>query len=641
MLRKKCFWGLLIVATAAAGEMKADVVDNDVEIADTIPMREVVVTGTRQKTDIRQLPVSVTVMGREQLTKEFQPSVLPTIMQQVPGLVVTGRGMMGYGVSDGSAGSLGLRGLGGNRNSGAQMLVLIDGHPQYQGVFGHGIADSYLTSMAERVEVLRGPASVLYGSNAMGGVINIVTRGSEERRDTVLTDVTLGAGSWGTVQAEASNQVRKGKFNSTASAHFNRSDNHRPNMGFTQYGGYLRLGYDFSQNWKIYADASVTHWNSSDPGEVSAPVLEREQWITRGTANLVVENHYDRTEGSISIYDNFGWHKINDGYKIGGGAPQTEFFRSKDDVAGISLQQSAVLFTGNRTTFGVDYQHIYGHAWYEDRESGETVTDRNNRAIQSTNTHENEVAAYIDFRQDIAKWLTLDAGLRYDHHSTAGGEWVPQAGIVVRPIKTGELKASFSKGFRNPTLKEMYLYPPANHDSLRAERILNYELSWRHRLIGGRLTYGINLFLIDGDNIIQTVNRRNVNSGEFKNKGIELEASYRVHDNWSLTTNHSLLDMETPVLGAAKYKGFLSCDYNSKRWSASLNVQYLGGLYTAVGANEKKENVCLLGASLSYRPVDSLRIWVRGENLLAQKYELNAGYPMPRATAMGGVSFTF
>ena len=155
------------------------------------------------------------------------------------------------------------------------MLVLIDGHPQYQGVFGHGIADSYLTSMAERVEVLRGPASVLYGSNAMGGVINIVTRGSEERRDTVLTDVTLGAGSWGTVQAEASNQVRKGKFNSTASAHFNRSDNHRPNMGFTQYGGYLRLGYDFSQNWKIYADASVTHWNSSDPGEVSAPVLER------------------------------------------------------------------------------------------------------------------------------------------------------------------------------------------------------------------------------------------------------------------------------------------------------------------------------------------------------------------------------
>ena len=82
------------------------------------------------------------------------------------------------------------------------MLVLIDGHPQYQGIYGHPIADSYQTLMAERVEVLRGPASVLYGSNAMGGVLNIVTRSMHE--DGVKTHINLGAGSYGTVQTEAS-----------------------------------------------------------------------------------------------------------------------------------------------------------------------------------------------------------------------------------------------------------------------------------------------------------------------------------------------------------------------------------------------------------------------------------------------------
>ena len=76
------------------------------------------------------------------------------------------------------------------------------------------------------------------------------------------------------------------------------------------------------------------------------------------------------------------------------------------------------------------------------------------------------------------------------------------------------------KGFRNPTMREMYLYPPSNED-LRPERLISYELSWRQRLLGGALTYGANVFYIDADNIIQTINRRNVNTGRLKNAGVE------------------------------------------------------------------------------------------------------------------------
>ena len=565
-------------------------------INDSLSLQEVVVTGTRNATDVRHLPMTVTVIGRETLTEQHQPSVLPTVMQQVPGLFVTSRSMMGYGVSTGAAGGINLRGITGGAG---QLLVLIDGHPQYNGVYGHPISDSFQTLMADRVEVLRGPASVLYGSNAMGGVLNIVTRSIRE--DGVKSSVNLGAGSYGTVQAEASNQVRSGKFSSTVSAQYGRTDNHRPRMGFEQYGGYLKLGYDITEHWNAYADADITHFNSSYPGAVSSPMYGADQWITRGVVSAAVENHYNRTSGALSVYSNFGRHKIDDG-SADPTTPTQRFFRSKDALTGISWYQSAQLFEGNRLTVGMDYQHIYGNAYYTSKQTGE-VLDTPNK--QSGKSHRNEIAGYVDFRQDLARWLTIDAGLRLDHHSVTGTEWIPQAGIVVRLIETGEIKAMASKGFRNPTMREMYLYPPSNEE-LEPERIWNYELSWRHSL--GAFHYGANLYYIKGDNMIQTVNRKNVNTGEIENYGAELEAEYRIDSHWSVNTNHSLLHMEHPVIAAPTYKGFLGANYNCCRWTVVAGLQYISGLYTAVGDQEQKEDFCLLNASVTYNVAKGLSL---------------------------------
>lgn len=625
-MRKRLF---LVLTALAVGTLLFPAKVSAKVINDSLSLQEVVVTGTRNATDVRHLPMTVTVVGRETLTEQHQPSVLPTVMQQVPGLFVTSRSMMGYGVSTGAAGGINLRGITGGAG---QLLVLIDGHPQYNGVYGHPISDSFQTLMADRVEVLRGPASVLYGSNAMGGVLNIVTRSIRE--DGVKSSVNLGAGSYGTVQAEASNQVRSGKFSSTVSAQYGRTDNHRPRMGFEQYGGYLKLGYDITEHWNTYADADITHFNSSYPGAVSSPMYGADQWITRGVVSAAVENHYNRTSGALSVYSNFGRHKIDDG-SADPTTPTQRFFRSKDALTGISWYQSAQLFEGNRLTVGMDYQHIYGNAYYTSKQTGE-VLDTPNK--QSGKSHRNEIAGYVDFRQDLATWLTIDAGLRLDHHSVTGTEWIPQAGIVVRPIETGEIKAMASKGFRNPTMREMYLYPPSNEE-LEPERIWNYELSWRHRL--GAFHYGANLYYIKGDNMIQTVNRKNVNTGEIENYGAELEAEYRIDSHWSVNTNHSLLHMEHPVIAAPTYKGFLGANYNCCRWTVVAGLQYISGLYTAVGDQEQKEDFCLLNASVTYNVAKGLSLWLRGENLLAQSYEINLGYPMPRATFMGGINWNF
>ena len=600
---------------------------------DTLSLEEIVVTGTRNAVDVRHLPMTVTVIGRQQLAEQQLTNILPAVSQQVPSLFVTSRSMMGYGVSGGAAGGINLRGTSGGAG---QMLVLIDGHPQYQGIYGHPISDSYQTLMTDRVEVLRGPASVLYGSNAMGGVMNIVTRSMYQ--DGAKTSVNLGAGSYGTVQAEASNQVRCGRFSSTVAGQYGRTDNHRPRMGFEQYGGYLKVGYDLSAHWNAYANADITHFNASYPGAATSPLFDADQWITRGMVTAAIENHYSNTSGALSVYSNFGRHKIDDG-TADAANPTHRYFRSKDALTGVSWYQSMQLFSGNRLTVGADYQHIYGNAYYTSKQTGE-VLDTPNK--QSGKSYRNEIAGYADIRQDIADWLTVDAGLRVDHHSISGTELVPQAGIVVRPAATGEVKAMVSKGFRNPSMREMYLYPPSNTD-LKPERLWNYELSWRHRL--GDLRYGANLYYIKGDNMIQTVpidgKPRNVNTGEIENYGAELEADYCLSPKLALTTNHSLLHMENKVVAAPTYKGFFGASYSFHKWNVVAGLQYLGGLYTAVGTNEQKEDFLLLNATVNYALNNNVSLWGRGENLLAQRYEINLGYPMPRATFMGGVNLSF
>ena len=596
------------------------------EVSDSLSLGEVVVTGTRNATDVRHLPFTVSVIDRNTLTLEHQTSVLPTLMQQVPGLFVTSRGMMGYGVSGGAAGGLNLRGISGGAG---QLLVLIDGHPQYSGVYGHPIADSYQTLMAERVEVLRGPASMLYGSNAMGGVLNIVTRQMKE--NGVRTNINLGAGSWGTIQAEASNQVRSGRFSSTVAAQYERTDNHRPRMGFEQYGGMVKLGYDLSKHWSGYVDGNVTHFNASYPGSITSPLYDGDQWITRGTAELAIENHYDNTSGGLSVYTNWGRHKIDDG-TTDPTKPTQRYFRSKDALTGVSLYQSLRLWESARLTLGVDYQHIHGNAYYTSKETGEVMETQNK---QSGKSHRNEIAGYVDYRHDITEWLTVDAGVRVDHHSVTGTEWIPQGGIVVRPITTGEIKAMVSKGFRNPTMREMYLYPPSNEE-LKPERLMNYELSWNQRLQA--VTYGVNLYYIKGDNMIQTVNRKNVNTGKVENYGAEAEAAWIVNKHWRLSTNHSFLHMEHKIIAAPTYKGYLGAQWQQCKWTVVAGLQYIGGLYTAVGDNETKENFLLLNATVNYALTKNVGLWARGENLLAQKYEINLGYPMPRATFMAGVN---
>lgn len=577
------FTGCLISAVSLQAQTGKD----STKVARSYAINEVVVTGTRSETDVRHLPMTVSVVGRPQLEASQQTSVLPVLNSQVPGFFSTSRGVMGYGVATGASGQMSLRGIGGPAQAGLPttgLLVLIDGHPQYMGLMGHPIADAYQTMMAERVEVLRGPASVLYGSNAMGGVINIVTRKMQE--DGIRTNINIGAGSYGSVQTEATNRIRKGRFSSTVTASYNRTDGHRADMAFEQYGGYAKLGYDFTDNWKVWGDVNVTRFNATNPGSVMKPYIDNDQRITRGMTSFALENHYEKTSGALSFFYNWGDHWINDGYQPGG-EPLQYRFNSNDQMLGVSWYQSVQLFQGNRLTVGADYFHFGGEAWNQFFD-GHRET--------SANKSLNEVAGYVDFRQDIAAWLTLDAGARVDYHSQTGTEFIPQVGLAFHLPENAEIKAMASKGFRNPTIREMYMFPPQNPD-LKPEKLWNYELSFSQRLMDNRLSYGLNVFYINGENLIIRLpnpngsGMLNQNSGEIENWGAEANVRYQFNPVWSVMANYSWLHMENPVLASPEHKLYGGVNFRKGRWSASTGIQYVKGLYTDLDAATKENFV--------------------------------------------------
>lgn len=172
---------------------------------DTIRIKEVVVTGSPVKVSRNNIPMSVSVLKRHQIAESDESALLPILNGRIPGLFVTERGVTGFGVAQGSAGQISMRGIGGSPTTG--VLMLIDGHPQFMGIFGHPLPDSYVASDVERVEVIRGPGSVLYGTNAMGGVINIITK--KQDSDGVNANARMMIGSYNTQKYRGSVGYKK------------------------------------------------------------------------------------------------------------------------------------------------------------------------------------------------------------------------------------------------------------------------------------------------------------------------------------------------------------------------------------------------------------------------------------------------
>ncbi len=587
-------------------------------------LNEIVITGTRVPVSRDIIPVPITILHRNVIEQSKETSILPVLTQQVPGLFVTSRGMMGYGVSTGAAGNINMRGFSGGAG---QVLVLIDGHPQYATLYGHPVADAYIASETQHVEVSRGAASILYGSNAMAGAINIITR--KATSDGNRLSARLMGGSYGTQNYTITDSYRKGRFSGVVSGNYERTDGERNNSEFDMWAGYVKLGYDFSEKWKLTGNVNISQANAQVPGQESRPLLDGTTDALRGMSGLTLENNYGSTRGAVNFYYNWGKHEINDGY-YAGGTPQPYLFNSTDYMGGVNIFQAVNLFKGNTITGGFDAK-LYGGNAYRDPV----------KEIYADHVKLNEMAGYILVQQELWRFM-VEAGLRLDHHSLYGTEWIPQAGISFKAAAQTHLKFSFSKGFRAPNMRELYMFAIAN-ENLLPERSFSYDFTVSQRLLRNRMSLELTLYYIKGDNMIESVDiggsrYQNRNVGEFANKGVEFSLHYMILNNLTLSANYSYLDMEKAVTGAPRNKFYAGVTYSPRKFIFNVGAQVIDELYLITGKNPQTTDYTLVDARVAYRPLKWMEVFIKGDNLLNKTYETIAGYPMPGITVLGGVS---
>lgn len=605
LISRKCTGVILFVLSGFFARMAA---------ADTTyVMDPLVVTATRVETERRNLPGSVTVIQRADLLATGATGVLDGIAASTPGVFVTQRGPAGFGLGSGAAGKLTIRGIGGNPNS--QVLVLVDGRPDFTGLFGHPLPDAYALSEVSRVEVVRGPSSAVYGTNAMGGVINIIT----QRKRTVGNSLALraAAGPWNTYDGEI---TALGKFASgldyRVTSGYTTTDGHRKKADFERAHFGAALGYS-SGPWDVRGQLTTTPFETHDPGPVS-PAITNDRWIdvTRSSASVTGTYRRDALSSTLMVHRSWGTHKFYDGW------------HSNDYINGVIAQSSYSLVHGLVVTAGADAKQ-YG---------GDAVNDTTG---YDYGTHRvTEIAPFATIQAPIGNLANLTASARAQHHDRYGWFLAPEAGAAFHVLPRLTVRTNVSRGFRSPDLRALFLFP-ASRDTLKPEKTFNTEagVSWRAT---DWLTSDITVFRTKASAIIENAPAPPfpppfVNRGEFSSRGVEFETRWwisRIHGRLSA----SLQDLGNQTAGSAETVVGGTVVLPAAQGRIALDCQWVHNLYGADRHQQKLSDYTVLNATLAYPVWRGIEAQIVMRNLLDTKYETMPGYPMPGFHALVGVN---
>jgi len=578
------------------------------DTAKTYNLDPITVTATRSEVARSMVSPSISVISQETIQQNQQKSVFSLISQQVPGVFVQESGVLGFGVNT-PAGQISIRGVGGNPNT--DILTLIDGRPQYMGLMGHPVADSYLSAHIERVEIIRGPASLLYGSNAMGGVINFITRSAT--LPGVSGNVMLSYGSYDSQHLGANLGFENGPSSTIVSFTHERTDGFRPWSEFDANSGYLKSSYQLNDQYTVTIDGSLTKFKTFDPGTISAPKINNWMDIQRGYVGASIDNDFGVSKGSFRFAYNFGHHELYTTWV------------SDDFAAVASLYQTLSLFPNNTLTVGIDMNKFGGKGHDSSKDYGAPSVY--------------EYALYAYMQHTFFQRLTVNGGLRYDDNELFGGVFIPQIGAAYKVADQTTIRGTVGKGFRSPTIRELYLFP-APTPTLQPENMWNYEVGVSQTL-AERVSLDITGFVSEGKNIILTQgvypNLILTNSGSFIHRGVEFSGSAFISNDLQLRTSYSFIDPGKETRSVPKHKIFIGGDYTYHIATFSLSIQHVEGMYGSDNYKNLLIDYTDVGVKVSINMTQKYSISLSSDNLLDQSYQTILGYPMPGRTVSVGL----
>lgn len=595
-------------------------------VKDSLLLKEVVITGTKYENSRNNIPFTVSSISSEEINKRGDYNVLNVVQNEIPGVFLTERSILGFGASTNSAGSIGMRGVRNSPNTG--VLILLNGQPQFMGIFGHPISDSYVSTDVERIEVIRGPASMLYGTNAMGGVINIITK--KQNQTGFISEVNFSKGAYNTSKSSLSIGYKLNDVSVFASFNSDKTDGLRDYSDFKISNGFAKINYDFSDALKLSLDYNLASTKANDPG----PSYEPSKFsinIKRGKFSTELTNNFSSVEGALQLFYNYGTHDLSDGWY------------STDKNTGMLLYETGKILDNWTVTIGTDYKKFGGKTnWGEAKNMDKSIVEK---------------AAYLHTSYSIYSKLIATAGLRIENNSAYKNITVPVGGLSYLMNDNITLKTSVSKGFRSPTIWELYMFAPspffapANPD-LKPETILNYEAGF----IYGRKAKSSSAFESYSmeftyyyskvkDMIVQTSKLINMNSQQ--NRGVELTSKIKLKSGLDLSLNYSYLNADTSLSAMPKQILFVEGLYRIDNAVAGINLKYVGDYYTVSTVHSwepekyKKQFFATLNMFCSYSVGFGFNVILNINNILDRQYEINDGYVMPGRNFSAGVRFSY
>ncbi|RKY47106.1 MAG: hypothetical protein DRP88_05200 [Candidatus Neomarinimicrobiota bacterium] len=581
------------------------------------PFPEITVTASRVKYPSTEIPFSITIEDIEKIA--FKSSMrLYDMVNTLPGVFITSRTNMGYGVGRGSGGSMSIRGVGGFPTT--RSLILIDGRPDVMGIFGHPINDVYFLTNTKAIEVIKGPASLLYGSNALAGVVNVVLK--HEYKNGLHLSLPVLYGSFNTISAAMENTFERNGMGYNLTFGRRKSEGFRKlnNTGNDSYKSDF-CNFEFHANLRektrVVANLYKNDMYLYDPGQVDNPRYDNWYDIRRAGFDVTGTFKAKRTSSELKVHYNSGKHKIWDGWK------------SEDYTAGVMLTESFTFKSGSNLIVGYDYRKYGGKVLQPMKVERNVV--------------ENSVFAVCHLK--LLNKIAIDAGTRFVTGDVVKDMVIPAMGMVYNVSNCFSLKAYYSKGYRNPTVSELYLFGSAN-SNLKPEYSNNCEFSSELRL--GYLKATVTAFKVKVSDMIQTVNFKNINVGNFESKGIETSLIYIIPGG-HLYLGGYFADYSNRIAGSPDKKINLGFLYHIKPTiTANVSGEYVAGLISykdpyAYGppVYVELDPYFVLNGKLSFTLVKNLEILFAVNNIFDTNYETMYGFPMPGRNFQVGLKLAY
>ena len=583
-------------------------------------LKAIEITATRTSIEEENPASALTIITQEEIQQKQHMQVKDILRDQV------GIGVVNVGPMGGTS-SVFMRGA-----APSSTLILIDGVQVKSNTTGGYDFSNLQMDNIERIEILRGPQSTLWGADAVGGVINIVTK---RGKGDPTHSITFEGGSFETFKETLASSGSLGKFDYSATASRTDSDGFsafNEDRGATEDDGYQnttlssRMGYNFLEDGRIEFIGRYTKSRSEFDGLNLAFVLsDSPSHIQRS------ETFYFAVplEKSITSW----WDaKLN-----------TNMNYDELDTQDPTFGDSVIL----SRTYTVDFQNNLSLGKYASAVFGfeHQVTNGYNNSNNFSLENRSQ-GYYLQGRLNLDDRVLLNAGFRQDVNSRFDDQFTYKVEGAYQLKSWGTLlRAAYATGFRVPSVNEV-LFPFFGNTNIQPEESDNWEVGFEQKLAGDRITVGANYFETDYKNLIvfDFVTFIAQNIGSATSKGIEGFAKFKILDNLDLTANYTWNQATDDTDGSLlprrprhTFSSSLHYDWN-KKIGTTVAVNHRTKMPSGTGVVGERT---IVRAAVSYQINKNWKLTARGENLFNEKYEESFQFGGQGISGYAGVIYSF